>query len=64
MAYVLRDDIDQAFELLDRAVGFRSNCLMFTRQDPRLEPLRHDHRFEELLRTVGLDDISIREYPR
>jgi len=62
--HIALDDFDQAFELLDRAVGFRSNCLMFTRQDPRLKPIRDDPRFTTLINIVGLDETSIDDYPR
>jgi tetratricopeptide (TPR) repeat protein len=64
-AHIALGNLDRAFELLiDRAVVLRSNCLIFTRQDPRLEPLHSDPRFAELLETVGLDDASIRGYER
>lgn len=62
--YTALGDLDHAFDLLDTAVGFRSNCLTFTRQDPRLEPLHDDPRFPVLLEKAGLDDETIREYPR
>jgi TolB-like protein/Tfp pilus assembly protein PilF len=62
--HIALDDFDQAFELLDRAVGFRSNCLMFTRQDPRLKAIRDDPRFTTLINITGLDETSVREYPR
>jgi DNA-binding winged helix-turn-helix (wHTH) protein/TolB-like protein/Tfp pilus assembly protein PilF len=55
---------DEAFELMNDAVEFRSNCLMFTRNDPRLAPLRGDARFEQLLLTVGLDDATMATYKR
>ncbi len=64
-AHIALGNLERAFELLiDRAVAIRSNCLIFTRQDPRLEPLRPDPRFAELLETLGLDDASIRDYER
>ena len=55
---------DEAFNLMDDAVEYRSNCLMFTRNDPRLEALRSDTRFSKLLETVGLDDTSMATYKR
>jgi len=63
-AYLLLDEANRAFELMDDAVAFRSNCLIFTRYDPRLEPMRGDPRFATLLAIVGLDDESVEAYPR
>jgi|TARA_B100000315_G_scaffold95133_1_gene87387 TolB-like protein/Tfp pilus assembly protein PilF len=63
-AYLLLDDVDRAFALMEDAVSFRANCLIFTRYDPRLEPMRNDPRFATLLAEVGLDDESVRTYPR
>ena len=62
--YTALGDKNRAFDLLDTAVGYRSNCLTFTRVDPRLEPLRNDIRFPSLLKTVGLDSETMQEYPR
>ena len=57
-------DIDRVFNLLNDAVDFRSNCLIFLRNDPRLEPIRTDPRFATLLTRVGLDDTALAGYPR
>jgi len=62
--HILLDEVNRAFELMDDAVEFRSNCLIFTRYDPRLEPVRSDPRFTTLLAEIGLDDESVRAYPR
>jgi TolB-like protein/Tfp pilus assembly protein PilF len=65
LVHVALNEPDRAFELLlEQAVPARSNCLMLTRQDPRLDPLRGDPRFEELLEDVGLDDESVGHYSR
>ncbi len=69
VAYLsLGDDASKlkALELLDQAIGFRSNCLIFLRNDPRMRILRddprHAARFGELLVRVGLDDAAVRAY--
>jgi tetratricopeptide (TPR) repeat protein len=55
---------DQVFALLDEAVAYRSNCLVFLRSDPRMEPVRDDPRYDRLLSRVGLDDTSVSGYRR
>jgi hypothetical protein len=42
----------------------RSNCLMFLRNDPRLEPIRQHPHFAVLLNRVGLDDAALASYKR
>ncbi|MBL4673214.1 MAG: winged helix-turn-helix domain-containing protein [Arenicella sp.] len=56
---LLMGDIDDAFLNFNRAVAARSNCLIFTRNDPRLAAIRHDLRYKALLTRVGLNDESI-----
>ncbi len=59
---------EKAIALLYEAVGKRSNCLIFLRNDPRMRVLREDPRhagrFEELLTLVGLDDAAVKSYKR
>ena len=63
--HVALGEVDNAFHyLLERAIPNRSNCLMLTRQDPRLDPLREDLRFRMLLARVGLDDDAVGLYQR
>lgn len=62
VVYLLIDDVEEVFNQFNRAVSSRSNCLIFTRNDPRLIPLHTDPRFEALLTRIGLDDESIRTY--
>lgn len=50
--------------LLDEAVVKRSNCLMFLRNDPRLEPIRQHPHYQVLLSRVGLDDVAVASYKR
>ena len=58
----------RAMALLHDAVAKRSNCLIFVRNDPRMDVLRKDPRYREsfaqLLVAVGLDDAAIRSYRR
>ncbi len=46
---------DRAFEFLERAYQERSTVLAYLPLDPRLEPLRSDPRFADLLRRTGRD---------
>jgi len=57
-------DMERVFDLLDDAVEYRSNCLIFLRSDPRLEPIRDDPRYDTLLTRVGLDDTALAGYHR
>lgn len=50
--------------LLDEAVVKRSNCLMFLRNDPRLEPIRQHPHYQVLLSRVGLDDLAVASYKK
>jgi tetratricopeptide (TPR) repeat protein len=47
-------DHDTAFAQLDKAVEERSPDLVMSRVDPRLDDLRDDSRFHNLLKRVGL----------
>ena len=58
-AYLSIDDKERAISLLDEAVEKRSNCLIFLRNDPRLEPIRQHPHFAVLLNRVGLDDDAV-----
>jgi tetratricopeptide (TPR) repeat protein len=63
-AYLTLGDTEKVFELLDDAIEYRSNCLIFLRNDPRLAPIRDDPRYETLLVRVGLDDTALAGYER
>jgi DNA-binding winged helix-turn-helix (wHTH) protein/TolB-like protein len=63
-AYLSIGENQHAMDLLDEAVEIRSNCLMFLRNDPRLEPLRQLPHFQVLLRRVGLDDVAVASYKK
>ena len=45
---------DEAFGWLEKAYEARSICMAWLRVDPRLDPLRSDPRFQDLVRRVGL----------
>jgi DNA-binding winged helix-turn-helix (wHTH) protein/TolB-like protein/Tfp pilus assembly protein PilF len=63
-AYLSLGDKERALRLLDEAVEARSNCLIFLRNDPRLEPIRQDPHYQILLNRVGLDDVALASYKR
>ena len=52
-------EIDQAFECLEKACQQREGPLVFLGIDPRLDPLRDDPRFDELLRRIGLEPSPV-----
>jgi tetratricopeptide (TPR) repeat protein len=54
LIYAALGEKDKAFALLDKAVAERSTFLVYSKWEPRLDPLRSDPRFQELLRRVGL----------
>lgn len=62
--YALMGVPDKVFALLSEAVEYHSNCLIFSKNDPRFEAVRSDPRYLELLKTIGLDDDAISQYPR
>jgi hypothetical protein len=68
VGYLTVGETDTAMGLLEQAYEKRSNCLVFLRVDPRLEPVRvndrHRGQYLDLLGRVGLDDQSVRSYPR
>jgi len=54
LIYAALGEKDKAFALLDKAVAERSTFLVYSKWEPRLDPLRSDPRFQELLRRIGL----------
>jgi serine/threonine protein kinase/Tfp pilus assembly protein PilF len=52
--YVGLGDNDQAFEWLQKAYEERSRALVFLRVEPRLDPVRSDPRYADLLHRMGL----------
>jgi hypothetical protein len=47
-------DLETALEWLEKAYADRDFYLIYLKVDPRLDPLRGDVRFTDLLRRVGL----------
>ena len=45
---------DKAFVLLNKAVAERSTFVVYSKWEPRLNPLRSDPRFTQILKQVGL----------
>ena len=43
---------DQAFAQLNKALGERDALLLYIKIDPRMDPLRSDPRFQELLKSM------------
>jgi eukaryotic-like serine/threonine-protein kinase len=54
MIFVGLKDKDQAFEWLENAYRERSDLLVYLKVDPRLDSLRTDPRFVDLVKRVGL----------
>jgi eukaryotic-like serine/threonine-protein kinase len=55
---------NEAFESLAKAVQDRSSWLIWLSVEPALDGLRSDQRFTKLLRQVGLDSGSFRDFSR
>ncbi|HUO84764.1 MAG TPA: tetratricopeptide repeat protein, partial [Thermoanaerobaculia bacterium] len=52
-------EIDQAFDWLERAIDDRSAWMVFLRVDQRLDPLRGDPRFADILRRSGIESSQV-----
>jgi tetratricopeptide (TPR) repeat protein len=63
-AYLSIGDKERAIALLDEAVAKRSNCLIFLRNDLRLESIRQHPHYPILLSRVGLDDVAVASYKK
>ena len=51
--YIGLGEKDEAFRWLDKGFDNRSACMPFLRIDPRLDPLRSDKRYADLVRRIG-----------
>ena len=52
-ARAILGESDEAFRWFQKAVDDRSECLVWERVSPWLDPVRSDRRFEDLLARVG-----------
>jgi hypothetical protein len=56
LVYTGLGDKDRAFEWLDKAYNERASELPWIKGEPRMDPLRSDARYKELLVRMGLPD--------
>lgn len=54
LIYAALGEQDTAFTWLDKAVAERSTFLVYSKWEPRLDPLRSDARFEKILQQIRL----------
>jgi tetratricopeptide (TPR) repeat protein len=54
LIYTALGEKDTAFAWMTKAVAERSTWLVYSKWEPRLDPLRSDPRFQDLLRRIGL----------
>jgi hypothetical protein len=54
LTYLQLGDKEQTFKWLEAAYKERTEPLLYLRVDPRLDTLRSDPRFDDLLRRVNL----------
>ncbi len=59
LVYEAMDDRERAFEMLEQALRERSHSLVFLGVDPRLDNLRGDSRYADLIARVGLPQTSV-----
>ena len=53
LIYTALGQKDAAFEWLQKAVNERSTFLVYSKWEPRLDPLRSDPRFGQILKKIG-----------
>jgi eukaryotic-like serine/threonine-protein kinase len=58
IVYVGLGEKDQAFEWLEKAYEHREEILVFLNVDPTWDSLRSDPRFQDLVRRIGLPQLS------
>lgn len=55
LVYAALDEVDLAFEWLDKSHELHEESLCSLKIDPKMDPLRSDPRFNRLLKKVGLE---------
>ena len=55
MIHAALSEIDQAFWWLEKAYDERVEWMIYTNVDPRLDPLRADARFSDLIGRLGFE---------
>ena len=58
LIYIGLGQNDQAFKSLERAFREHSDMLVYLKVDPRLDPIRSDSRFADLMHRVGIPNWS------
>jgi tetratricopeptide (TPR) repeat protein len=58
LVYAGLGETDLAFTWLERALEKRGEALLSSKTDPKLDPLRGDPRFAELLKKIGLPPLN------
>jgi tetratricopeptide (TPR) repeat protein len=58
VAYVALAQIDEAFRWFQQAIADRSDCMPMVKVDPRLDSIRSDPRYQQLVRRVGVPQID------
>jgi len=56
LIYVALGDKEAAFSWLNKAVADRSTWLVYSKWEPRLDPLRNDKRFGDMIQRIGLPE--------
>ncbi len=54
LIHVALGENDKAFAILDKAIAERSTFLVYSKWEPRLDPLRSDPRFKQILKQIGV----------
>jgi tetratricopeptide (TPR) repeat protein len=57
LIYAALNEIDKAFEWLEKACQERTNVMVWLYPDPAVDPLRSDPRFLDLMRRIGLPNV-------
>jgi hypothetical protein len=58
LIYIGLGHSDEAFQWLNRAYEERSDLFVYLRVDPRLDPVRSDPRFQEMVRRMNFPETD------